>query len=145
MKFRMSHLKELMNLGSKYQWRNVLNYHASCLLEIERGNMKWGSSFQNLQCTTLAGGFLNRNRAPGSSNTNRTTSSQRFPSSSSEDGPILFCKAYQRGVCPHLNDHMGRLNGESKFLRHICAICWLTVRKKEKHPETSPECPNAST
>ncbi len=148
MKFRMSHLKELMNLGSKYQWRNVLNYHASCLLEIERGNMKWGSSFQNLQCTTLAGGFLNRNRAPGSSNStsgagNNSASSQRVSSSSGE-GPTLFCKLYQRGVCSFVQDHMGRLNGENKFLKHICAICWLRDRKKETHPETSQECPHAS-
>ena len=27
-------------------WRHVLNYHAACLLEIERGNLKWGDNFQ---------------------------------------------------------------------------------------------------
>ena len=56
--FRVIHLKDLMYLATRYRWDCVLSYHAACLLEIERGNVKWGDSFQTLQSTTLAGGFL---------------------------------------------------------------------------------------
>ena len=37
---RTEHFIEIMYLATKYQWRCVLNYHAACLLEIERGNLK---------------------------------------------------------------------------------------------------------
>ena len=56
---RISHFKELMYLATKFQWRNVMNYHGAVLLEIERGHLQWGDNFQVLQNTTLAGGFLN--------------------------------------------------------------------------------------
>ena len=56
--FRIIHLKELMYLATKFHWRVVLQFHAACLLEIERGNLRWGDSFQNLQYATLAGGSL---------------------------------------------------------------------------------------
>ena len=54
--FGTAHLKELMYLSSRFEWRCVLDYHGACLMEIERGHLKWGSSFQLLQSTTLAGG-----------------------------------------------------------------------------------------
>ena len=49
-------------------WRCVLNYHAACLLEIERGNLKWGDNFQlqGLQNTTLYAG-----QSLGNSNSSR--------------------------------------------------------------------------
>ena len=53
--YRIAHLKELMYLSSRFKWRNILDYHGACLLEIERGQLKWGDSFQILQSTTLAG------------------------------------------------------------------------------------------
>ena len=61
-KHRLSHFKELMYLATKYTWKSVLSYHAACLMEIERGHLKWGSSFLVLQSTTLAGGSLIANQ-----------------------------------------------------------------------------------
>ena len=130
-KHRITHLnKDLMYLATKYRWECVLSFHAACLLEIERGHLRWGDSFQSLQITTLAGGFIQSSPV-----------SQR-PVTRSQEGPIAFCKNFQRGVCPEDNDHMGELNGSERFLRHICARCWLLHRKKASHPEDSEECPS---
>ena len=116
-KFRIQHLKELMYLSTRYNWTCVLDYHAACLLEIERGYLQWGDSFQSLQITTLAGGFL-----PQHTNS-RNGSTQHNRNKSSGDGPIMFCRNYQRGNCAETDDHFGDFNGSQRFLRHICATC----------------------
>ena len=64
---RIAHLKELVYLSTRYKWRSILDYHGACLLEIERGQLKWGESFQLLQSTTLAGGLLVSNNRGGAS------------------------------------------------------------------------------
>ena len=135
---RVAHLKELMYLATKYQWRYVLNYHAACLMEIERGHLKWGDSFQMLQCTTLAGGILLQ-----PSNQNRGgASGSRSAGQFGKEGGTVFCRFYQRGTCSHTDDHQGMFNGETRLLRHICAKCWLSGKKIEVHPETSVDCPS---
>ena len=128
-KFRLSHLKDLMYLATKYRWDCILNYHAAVLLEIERGNVKWDDSFQMLQSTTLAGGFLQ-------SDESNSTASKK-----STEGPIMFCRNFQRGLCQEAHDHWGEFYGEQRYLRHICAKCWLQTRKKSPHSEDSDTCP----
>ena len=99
-----------------------------------------------LQSTTLAGGFLQPNRSVFGSNGNYNGFAQKGSSNSATDeGPVMFCKGYQRGFCTYPQDHMGKLNGESRFLRHICAKCWLMNKKKCPHPESSPDCPFRSS
>ena len=118
----------------------MLSFHAACLLEIERGHVKWGDSmaFQRLQSTTLAGGFLDGCSTQQFQSSNTRRSSQ--PNLSNE-GPITFCKDYQRGVCREEGDHAGELHGNQRYLRHICARCWLSNRRKASHPEISEDCP----
>ena len=72
--------------------------------------------------TTLAGGVL-----------------QKQENVRNKSGPIVFCKSYQRGFCVETGDHFGEFDGSIKFLRHICASCWLHRHKKAAHPEN--ECP----
>ena len=127
--FRIEHLKELMYLATRYTWQCVLNYHAACVLEIERGHLRWGDSFQNLQITTLAGGFLQHGQGSGANG------------SSQHSSPVVFCKQFQRGTCDEESDHFGELNGQQRYLRHICAKCWLKQRKKAPHPEMDDSCP----
>ena len=38
MMHRIAHLKDIMYFATQYKWSSVLNYHAACLLEVERGN-----------------------------------------------------------------------------------------------------------
>ena len=141
---RIAHFKELMYLATRYQWKCVLNYHAACLLEIERGHLKWGDSFQVLQSTTLAGGFLTRGGSNGSNAASNGSASNVRSSASgagSDDGPTVFCRNYQRGYCSHPRDHYGQFKGENRLLKHMCAKCWLEGKKIELHPENSDDCP----
>ena len=99
---------------------------------MERGHLHWGDSFQLLQSTTLAGGFLNGNHsygAGGGSNIGK------------KEG-TLFCVGYQRGTCQHPRDHYGLFEGENRLLKHICAKCWRKNKKLARHPETSESCPS---
>ena len=140
---RIAHLKELMYLATKYQWRCILNYHAAVLLEIERGHLRWGDSFQILQNTTLAGGFLHQSKVPSFAGPSRSqgASANSSPSTGRDEG-TLFCRGYQRGTCKQARDHYGWFNGESRLLKHICAKCWLKSRTVANHPETDDSCPN---
>ena len=140
---KIAHLKELMYLSTRYKWRSVLDYHGACLLEIERGQLKWGESFQLLQCTTLAGGMLVSNNRGGAAgfNTNRSYSQSGAGNSGGRSEGVVFCKGYQRGTCQQLRDHYGQFYGENRLLKHICANCWLNSKTQVVHPETSDECP----
>ena len=146
---RTAHLKEIMYLATKYQWRCVLNYHAAVLLEIERGHLRWGDSFQILQNTTLAGGFLHQNRSAGSNMSSRPVGSISGGSPAPISGPsngrdegTSFCRGFQRGTFKQAREHYGWLNGESRLLKHICAKCWLRSRVIANHPETDEKCPH---
>ena len=135
--YRTAHLKELMYLSTRFKWKCVLDYHGACLMEIERGHLKWGSSFQMLQSTTLSGGFLhqsNRGTPSGGNNSG-------FNPGNRDNEGVVFCKGYQRGVCQQPKEHYGQFFGQSRLLRHICGKCWLKLRTQAPHPETSDECP----
>ena len=132
MMHRIAHLKDIMYFATQYKWSSVLNYHAACLLEVERGNLKWGRSFHRLESTTLANNYL----AP-----RIAKSSARHPDLGSNKEKVLFCNAYQKEACSHTKDHQGNFYGESKLLRHMCARCWQKTRTIANHPETSSECP----
>ena len=131
---RVAHFKELMYLATKYQWKCVLSYHAAVLLEIERGHVNWGDSFQMLQSTTLAGGFLVHNRGSSRGGSSSTASGEG-------SGSHFFCNNFQRGTCVHPRDHYGMFNGENRLLKHMCAKCWFKNKKVESHPRNSDECP----
>lgn len=137
---RIAHFKELMYLATKYQWKNVMNYHGAVLLEIERGHLQWGDSFQVLQNTTLAGGFLNASQFT-SGGLKRRVGSSVMTGGNNEGQGIVFCKAYQRSACSHTSDHKGDFKGEIRLLKHICGNCWLIGKKMAAHPDRSEICP----
>ena len=135
-KARIDHLEELMYHATTKPWKSVLNYHAACLLEIERGDLKWGANFQlhGLHNTILTG-------APANANPRNANPKQPPQSNSGSDERVIFCKSYQRGTCNFTRDHYGQFMGESQLLRHICAKCWLAGKKQSPHPEQSDACP----
>ena len=130
---RVAHLKDLMYFATQYKWRSVLNFHAACLLEVERGSMKWGKSFQRLESTTLANNYLLPVRGP-------RVGGRPFESSGSKER-VLFCIRYQKGTCSEAKDHQGNFYGESKLLKHICATCYQKSGTQATHPENSEDCP----
>ena len=124
---RLKHLVSLMYFSQLYEWQAVLSFHGAVLLEIERGLLQWGDSFLPLESRTLYG-HLKATKPSASA-------------SSSANVPILFCRDYQRQTCTFEQDHYGLLRGERKWLRHICANCWVKGRTQALHPEGSKECP----
>lgn len=124
---RLKHLVSLMYFSQLYEWQAVLSFHGAVLLEIERGLLQWGDSFLPLESRTLYG-HLKATKPSASA-------------SSSANVPILFCRDYQRQTCKFEQDHYGLLRGERKWLRHICANCWVKGRTQALHPEGSKECP----
>ena len=142
-KARMDHFEELMYHATTKPWKSVLNYHAACLLEIERGDLRWGSNFQlhGLHNTILTNTGSNSN--PRGSNTSGANAKQLpySTSASGSDERVIFCKSFQRGSCNYTRDHYGQFMGENQLLRHICAKCWLAGKKQSPHPEQSDACP----
>ena len=124
---RLKHLVSLMYFPQLYEWQAVLSFHGAVLLEIERGLLQQGDSFLLLESRTLYG-HLKATKPSASA-------------SSSANVPILFCRDYQRQTCTFEQDHYGLLRGERKWLRHICANCWVKGRTQALHPEGSKECP----
>ena len=133
--YRREHLKELMYLSTRFKWRNILDYHGACLTEIERGHLKWGSSFQLLQSTTLSGGLLTQNRGGPEGASSGASRPARGEG-------VIFCKGYQRGTCQQPKDHYGLFYGVNRLLKHICAKCWQHSKAQLTHPEASDECPS---
>ena len=122
--FRTAHLKELMYLSSRFEWRCVLDYH--------------GSSFQLLQSTTLAGGFLAQN-SRGSGSGGGFNRSGTIANRTNEG--TVFCKGFNRGTCQQPRDHYGHFMGKNRLLKHICGNCWIISKTQATHAETSEECP----
>ena len=136
-KARIEHLEELMYHATTKPWRHVLNYHAACLLEIERGNLKWGDNFQlcGVGNMTLYG------TGSHSGSVRRDQNLESKQHNSGNDERVWFCKNFQRGACTFTRDHYGQLMGQNQLLKHICAKCWLTVKKQFPHSEQSESCP----
>lgn len=42
-----------MYLAIQHEWSSVLEFHAAVLLDIERGHLHWGDSFEHLECHSL--------------------------------------------------------------------------------------------
>ena len=144
MKHRIAHLEELMYHATTKPWKCVLNYHAACLLEIERGNLKWGDNFQlqGLQNTTLYAGQSLTNNSSRNNNGGFGSDAGNFSQKNNGSGErVWFCRNYQKGVCTFSRDHYGQLKGENQMLKHICATCWLASKKQSTHPEESEVCP----
>ena len=125
---REEHLIHLMYLAMTYEWHAVLAYNGAVLLEIERGHAAWGDSFHHLDACILQGHF-------------KSSAPSVRQSAPKDSRPVLFCRDYQHGTCNFSNDHSGLLRGETKFLRHICATCWVRERKRRAHRENSEQCP----
>ena len=122
---RLLHLKSLMCFSHSYPWECVLNIHNEVLMEIERGNRKWGDSFSDIESLNL---LLDRKIVTTKST---SVSSKR----------VWFCSKYQRGECTEESPHMAFIRNEKRTVKHICASCYLKDGLMKKHTEFSKECP----
>ena len=134
---RITHLEELMYHATTKPWKSILNYHAACLLEIERGNRQWGDNFQlhGIQNTTLFS--FNRGNSSGGDGAKNLTAAGK-----EDNGKrVWFCSNFNRGTCTYTREHYGLVKGENQLVKHICAKCFLTLKKQSAHCEQSDECP----
>lgn len=90
--YRVEHLNSLMYLATVYEWTAVKNFHATVLLEIERGYLQWGQSFLHLEHRTLLG-------AKKKLHDSKPTDQKRNASHGSNSSVVLFCRDFQRGSC----------------------------------------------
>ncbi|KAK3754755.1 hypothetical protein QZH41_008158, partial [Actinostola sp. cb2023] len=93
------------------------------LLDIERGLLKWDDSFLHLESRILYGG------------------PRLAPSKPISATPTLFCRDFQKNACSHSRDHYGLVKGVRKWVKHICATCWVQNRNLAYHREGSADCP----
>ncbi len=132
---RLEHLQDLMYYSCSFPWKAVLDFHGAVLIEIERGRRQWGDSFRDLD-THL---FHARNSNP-------TVSTTEAHSKISRDAggrrPQWFCSKYQIGQCDDgRKEHFALVGSERRWVKHICATCWLQDREARNHPETNKDCP----
>ena len=120
---RLRHLKSLMCFAYSYPWECILDIHHEVLVELERGNRKWGDNFSDIESLNL---LLQRK-----SKTSKTDKKKYW-----------FCASYQRGSCTKKSPHSAVIGNERKMVRHICATCYLKDKIASEHPETSDECPH---
>ena len=118
-----------MYLAQQYDWQAVLSFHGAVLLDIERGLSKWGDSFIHLESRILYG----------------SARPAAVPTKSASPMPTMFCRDYQRNMCSHSRDHYGLVKGVKKWVKHICAACWVQQRKVEYHREGTSDCPLHTT
>ena len=50
---RLRHLKSLMCFAYSYSWECILDIHHEVLVELERGNRKWGDNFSDIESLNL--------------------------------------------------------------------------------------------
>ena len=135
-KARLAHLNSLMYLCGRYEWRAVLDFHGAVLLDIERGRGNWGDSFSYLESRTLHGNLK-------SSDARNFSEGVPSPAQGRFQSGVFYCKDYILGKCRYKKDHFGVIGrgSEQKWLRHICASCWVRSQALKQHTDLSPACP----
>jgi hypothetical protein len=138
---RVIHLQDLMYYACSFTWKSVLEFHAAALLEVERGRRQWGDSFRDLDTHLFHGrGRLAQQGtgiATGGTAINNTTGGRRQQ---------WFCQKFQTGQCDNARkEHFALVGSERRWVRHVCATCWLTDKQSREHPESAKDCPYYKT
>ena len=115
-------------------WETVLDIHAAIVIEIERGNRRWGDSFWDIESRVW-----HTKQSGKKGNTQSFSGKSNAPKSNSGQG-VMFCKAYQSGKCTKQSPHNVIFGGKKYLVTHICATCWIVEKEKRSHPESSSDC-----
>ena len=119
-----------------YEWKACLNFHAACLLEIERGARAWSHSqgWLRIEANTLY-------RYPLREDGYKFGSSGKQSQGALSAPKRWFCAPYQRGECNHKGSHDAMIRGAHRTAEHFCAACLQKSNVFEFHAETSKDCP----
>lgn len=127
---RLELLKTTAYHSRTFQWQDVLNFHGTCLLEIEKGERTWGGreTFLTVEASTLYAQPIK--------------ATNTWQSDKPSEGRRWFCKPFQTGKCKHNGSHEAMVQGRVRRVDHICATCLQKDRAVMSHAETSPDCPH---
>ena len=116
-----------------YHWKSILDFHSTCLLEIEKGERQWdqNDNYIPIVANTLYN-TVNSNKLK------RFTKSNNRPINSTKR---WFCKPFQKNNCAIRGNHDAIIQCQSRHVKHICATCFLHDGSIAEHPETSNDCP----
>ena len=116
-----------------YHWKSILDFHSTCLLEIEKSERQWdqNDSYIPIAAKTLYN-TVNSNQLK------RFTKANNRPISSTKR---WFCKPFQKNNNAIRGNHDAIIQGQSKHVEHICATCFLHDGSIAENPETSNDCP----
>lgn len=129
---RLELLKTTAYHSKNFPWQDVLNFHGTCLLEVEKGERTWGGreTFLTVETSTL---YAQSFRATDVSRSTSQSSNRRW-----------FCKPFQTGRCRHNGSHEAMVQGRLRHVDHICATCLQKENAAMSHAETAQECPHYS-
>ena len=104
-----------------------------------------GSDFSERSLVLLPYALSNRRDSPPQGQGSRRLSGPGLNLShlpDTADNRAWFCWAYQRGECSRPDPHWAFVPGRGPVtVKHICAKCYLTEKKKLPHPENKQSCP----
>ena len=102
-KIRTEHLTNVMYLSKSYEWSSMLEVHASVLVAIERGHLKWWYDFSHLERRTVKISVNESGTAVGKFSTENINK-------------VLFCKFYNLSLKSSLNWSLNHSNKSSLML-----------------------------
>lgn len=129
---RIELLKATAYHSKTFNWADVLNFHGTCLLEVEKGERKWGGrdTFLAVEASTL---YSHVGMSAAKPHGFRGGEDRKW-----------FCKQYQSGRCRHNGAHEAMVQGRSRLVEHICATCLQRDHVAKFHAEKSADCPYSS-
>ena len=130
---RLRLLKKLAIHAESFDISIIRSIYSGVLRQIELGLLDWTSDFANAEQLAITKSLSTKSVKKGKvKNADQSDSSKL----------IWFCHNYNKDKCSHKSDHTGMVKGKNRFLRHICAVCYLKDKIELKHPETSSACPH---
>ena len=131
---RLDLLKRIVYYTNVYSWKGLLAFYAAWLRKIELGQKKWSDDSTCIEVPVLTQYVLSKPRFSQSLKTQSTGLNK---------DEVWFCTLYNRNRCTNKSSkHTALIQGQSRQVHHICAICWKKDKNKLNHPECSNTCPN---
>lgn len=130
---RLELLKKIMYYSHVYSWKGLLTFYAAWLRKIELGQKCWSDDPSCIEVPVLTP-FL----------ANKSSPEKLIPESpQTREVSVWFCTLYNRNRCTHrTSTHSAVIQGRTREVHHICAICWRKDRNRLSHPECSTACPH---
>ena len=132
-RLRVGLLKKLALYAENFDITTIRGIYLGVLRQIELGMIDWKCDFSNAEQMAITKSLGNKG-------------GKRVKTKGTEqsDNPKLtwFCHNYNKDKCSQKSDYTGMVKGKNRYLKHICAICYLRDKTEMKHPESSSVCPH---